>query len=383
MSRVVVLGAGRVGGLIAQDLAADPGMKVTLADRSASALEETASAVTPGAITTVEADLASPGAVAALAAVADVVVGAVPGRFGLAMLREVIEARKPVVDISFSPESPMVLHDAAVAGNVPVVVDCGVAPGISNLLAGRAVAELDRTDSISIMVGGLPFHRFQPYEYRSVFSPTDVVEEYTRPCRMRIGGREVTVEALTGIESVDFPGIGTLEAFNTDGLRTLLEADEMKAVPDMKEKTLRYPGHAEKMWMLRETGFFDDTPLVIEGVKIRPRALTENLLFKAWEPSPDEKEFTVLRVEAEGELQGRSRRITWNLLDTTDRETGVSSMARTTGFPCAIVARMLATGEWSRAGVAPPEKLGVDAAVTAKILDELSRRNVQVHRQDD
>jgi lysine 6-dehydrogenase len=383
LSRVLVLGAGRVGGLIAQDLAEDPGLEVTLADRSTSALEQTASAVPAGAITTIEADLVTSGAVTDLAAGADVVVGAVPGRFGLAMLREVIAAGKPVVDISFSPESPLVLHDEAVAGNVPVVVDCGVAPGLSNLLAGRAVAELDRTDSISIMVGGLPVHRFLPYEYRSVFSPTDVVEEYTRPCRMRVGGREVTVEALTGIEPVDFPGIGTLEAFNTDGLRTLLEAPEMMSVPDMTEKTLRYPGHAEKMWMLRETGFFDDTPIVVEGVKVRPRALTEELLFKAWEPSPGEKEFTVLRVKAEGELDGRPRCLTWDLLDTTDQETGTSSMARTTGFPCAIVARMLAAGEWSVAGVAPPERLGADAAVTARILDELSRRGVQVHRQDD
>lgn len=376
-----MLGAGRVGGLIAQDLAVDPGLEVSLADRSATALATIASTGTAGAITTVEADLAAPGAVATLAAQADVVVGAVPGRFGLAMLKEVIQSRTPVVDISFSPESPLVLHDQAKAAGVPVVVDCGVAPGLSNLLAGRAVAELDRTDSISIMVGGLPVRRFQPFEYRSVFSPTDVVEEYTRPCRMRIGGREVTVDALTGIEQIDFPGIGTLEAFNTDGLRTLLDAPEMSAVPDMKEKTLRYPGHAEKMRMLRETGFFNDTPVQVEGVQISPRALTEALLFKAWEPAAGEEEFTVLRVEAEGQLAGQPRRIAWDLLDTTDHESGATSMARTTGFPCAIVARMLAAGEWSQAGVAPPEKLGADAGITAGILEQLSRRGVQVRRE--
>ncbi|MBD3867124.1 MAG: saccharopine dehydrogenase NADP-binding domain-containing protein [Acidobacteria bacterium] len=373
MKRILVLGAGRVGRVIAADLATDSGLKVTVADRSRAALDAT------GGLETVAADLGKPGVISGLCEQADVVVGAVPGRMGLAMLKEVIGAGKPVADISFSPENPLALHEAAEKAGVPVVVDCGVAPGISNLLAGRAVAELDRTDSISIMVGGLPIRRVWPFEYRSVFSPTDVIEEYTRPCRMRVGGREVTVPALTGVELVDLPGVGTLEAFNTDGLRTLLDTLE---VPDLKEMTLRFPGHADRMRMLRETGFFNDDEVEVEGVRIRPRALTEELMFKVWEPGPGEQEFTVLRVEAEGELDGRPRRMVWDLLDRTDTATGTSSMSRTTGFPCAIVTRMLADGRWDRPGVVPPELLGADAGLTDEILDGLASRGVEVRRSE-
>lgn len=371
MKQVLVLGAGRVGRVIAADLAEDGGLAVTVADRSRSALDTVTCA------RTVEADLSGTGVVADLCGGADVVVGAVPGRMGCAMLQEVIQAGKPVADISFSPESPLALNQAAEQAGVPVVVDIGVAPGISNLLAGRAVAELDRTDSISIMVGGLPLRRVWPYEYRSVFSPTDVIEEYTRPCRMRLGGREVTVEALTGVEPVDLPGVGTLEAFNTDGLRTLLDTLD---VPDLREMTLRFPGHADRMRMLRETGFFGGDEVEVEGVRVRPRALTEELLFKVWEPEPGEQEFTVLRVEASGVRAGRPARIVWDLLDRTDPETGNSSMSRTTGFPCAIVARMLASGRWDRPGVVPPELLGADAGLTREILEGLARRGVEVRR---
>ncbi len=373
MKGVLVLGAGRVGRVIASDLAEDPGLEVTVADRSRTALDAVSGSET------VAADLETQGVVADLCAGADVVVGAVPGRIGMVMLKEVIEAGKPVADISFSPENPLALNEVAEQAGVPVVVDCGVAPGISNLLAGRAVEELDCTDSISIMVGGLPVRRIWPYEYRSVFSPTDVIEEYTRPCRMRVGGRDVIVPALSGVEPVDLPGVGTLEAFNTDGLRTLLETLD---VPDLREMTLRYPGHADRMRMLRETGFFDDDEVELDGVRIRPRVFTEKLLFRAWEPEPGEQEFTVLRVEATGESGGRRRRIVWDLLDRTDPLSGASSMARTTGFPCAIVTRMLADGRWNLPGVVPPERLGADAGITATILEELAARGVEIRRTE-
>ncbi len=371
MKQVLVLGAGRVGRVIAADLAEDPGLGVMVADRSRTALDAVNDSET------VVADLGTPGVVADLCAGADVVVGAVPGRIGLAVLKEVIGAGRPVADISFSPENPLALNKAAEEAGVPVIVDCGVAPGISNLLAGRVVAELDRTDSISIMVGGLPVRRVWPFEYRSVFSPTDVIEEYTRPCRMRVGGRDVTLPALTGVELVDLPGVGTLEAFNTDGLRTLLDTLD---VPDLREMTLRFPGHADRMRMLRETGFFSDDEVEVQGVRIRPRALTEKLMFKAWEPEPDEQEFTVLRVEAAGESNGRPQRIVWDLLDRTDPVSGASSMSRTTGFPCAIVTRMLADGRWACPGVVPPERLGADPEITREILDGLAARGVLVRR---
>lgn len=375
--RVAVLGAGRVGGLIARDVAAEAGVAVTSIDCDAAALARVADGST---VATDCVDVADDAALARALAPFDLIVGAVPGRHGDRLLAAAIAAGKPTVDISFSPEDPL-RHDAAArAAGVPVVVDCGVAPGLSNWLVGRSTAELDRVDRVEILVGGLPEARHWPFEYRSVFSPTDVIEEYTRPTRKIEHGARVTVPALGGRELVEFDGIGTLEAFDTDGLRTLLETIPARS---LVEKTLRYPGHAERMAMLRESGFFEDAPLELPGgIAVRPRALTEALLFRAWAPRPGDREFTALRVTVTGESGGRPAGARWEMVDRTDPRTGTTSMARTTGFPCAIVARMLLDGRIADPGVHPPERLGADAARTGELLEALDARGVRVRRTE-
>jgi lysine 6-dehydrogenase len=373
---VVVLGAGLVGRVIARDLASDPGLSVLAVDRSSQALGSLAG---PPRITVRQADLADPRTVAAIAREADAVAVAVPGFLGERVLREVLEAGRPVCDISFAPGDPLALDGLARERGVSAVVDCGVAPGLSNVLVGRGAAELARLESAEIFVGGLPFRRTWPYEYRIVFSATDVIEEYTRPSRFREHGVEVVRPALSEVELLDFPVVGTLEAFNTDGLRTLLRTID---APNLKEKTLRYPGHADRMRMLRDTGYFSVEPVDLgHGVRVPPRALTERLLFAAWTRPEDEEEFTLLRVAVTGEAQGGRRVcIAWDLFDRTDLATATTSMARTTGFPCAIVVRMLLDGAWSVPGVHPPERLGADPAACAAVLDGLARRGVRVIR---
>jgi saccharopine dehydrogenase-like NADP-dependent oxidoreductase len=370
--RVVVLGTGRVGALIARDLAEDAELTVTAVDRSEQSLETLR---LDGRIEAQLADLSDAGRLAPILGAADLVIGAVPGAMGHAILCAAIEARRPVVDIAFAPEDPLVLDAAARRAGVPVVVDCGVAPGISNWLVGRGVAEMDQAELVEIMVGGLPLRRVWPYEYRAVFSPTDVIEEYTRPCRMRENGREVTVPALSGVELVELPHVGTVEAFNTDGLRTLLQTIP---APTLREKTLRYPGHAEKMRMLREGGFFGELPVDLDGTPVVPRQLTEKLLFEDWALPPGDEEVTVLRVKVRGRRGTERVAVTWDLFDRTDPRTGETSMARTTGFPCAIVGRMILGGRWTEPGVHPPELLGRDERLTAELLSELRRRGVQL-----
>jgi len=372
--RVVVLGAGRVGGLIALDLAGDDGLQVTVCDRDPQALQRVAGPRVRTEVT----DLADSAAVKQRVESADVVVGAVPGALGHVLQSAAIEAGTPLVDISFVPEDSSRLNDLAAQRNVPVVVDCGVAPGLSNWFVGRSAAEMDDVLDVEIMVGGLPVTRRWPFEYQSVFSPTDVVEEYTRPCRMRRGGVDIVVPPLTEIENVEFERVGTLEAFLTDGLRSLLETIPS---PTMCEKTLRYPGHADRMAMLSHTGFFDESPIEIDGVMVRPRSLTENLMFSRWEPRPGDEEFTVMRVVVRGRSAGEERTERWDLYDRTDRETGATSMARTTGFPCAIVTRMVADGSWKTAGITPPEILGARADLTERMLAELRGRGVEIHHE--
>ncbi len=318
-------------------------------------------------------DLGSSAGVRAAIEGCDAVVGAVPGRLGTAMLRTVIDAGLPISDISFAPENPLDLDALAREKGVTAVVDCGVSPGLSNLAVGRAAAKLGHLDDAVIFVGGIPVERRWPYEYRIVFSATDVIEEYTRPARLVEGGAIVVKPALSEPEPVEFPGIGTLEAFNTDGLRTLVQT--VKAT-NMKEKTLRYPGHADRMRMLRETGFFSDSPERLRGGEVIPRELTERLLFRAWLRGEGEPELTVLRVVASGRAAGARVRYTFDLFDRTDPETGETSMARTTGFPCSIMARMLVRGELRRPGVLPPELFAGDDRVYAKLIAELARRGV-------
>jgi saccharopine dehydrogenase-like NADP-dependent oxidoreductase len=368
--KVSVLGAGLVGSAIAKDLAADGRFQVTAVDRSAEALAPLAGL--PG-LATRTANLSDPAAVRAVVEDAGIVALAVPGHIGFATLRAVIDAGCDVVDISFFPEDPFELDALARERDVTAVVDAGVAPGLCNIIAGHVDEEWDRLDRYLCYVGGLPREPEWPYGYRSVFSPIDVLEEYTRPARYVEGGELVVVPALSDVERIDFEGVGTLEAFNTDGLRTLARTLD---APDMKEKTLRWPGHAELMRIFRETGFFGKEPIQAGWVGVAPIDVVSTLLFEAWRMRPGDEDVTVLRVELEGESNGRSLRQTWDLVDTYDRETGTTSMARTTGYTCSLVVRMVADGLYRHAGISPPEYLGRSEACWEALLAGYRERGI-------
>ena len=373
MSEIVVLGGGLVGRVMARDLAREPDFHVTVADRD----EAVRARLRAEGLFAVPLDLADDAAVREAIEDADVVVGAAPGHLGFRLLRLVIEAGKPYADIAFMPEDFLELDALAKARGVTAVVDCGVAPGLSNLLCGRAEHEFDHVETMLILVGGLPKRRLWPFEYRVVFSGVDVIEEYLRPARWVEHGALVTKPALTDVEPVELPLVGTVEAFNTDGLRSL--ALTLHA-PFMKEKTLRWPGHVEKMRMLRETGFLSLAPMEVGGTKVRPYDVTTKLLFDAWRLPEGEADLTVMRVEATGVKDGAPTTWTWDLYDEADPATGFHSMARTTGFPCAIVARMLARGELARPGVNPPELLAGDDRFFDRMMEELRARGVTISR---
>ncbi len=261
-----------------------------------------------------------------------------------------------------------------------VVYDCGVAPGMTNMLAGWAASVLDPCDALDLCVGGLPVMRKRPYELKAGFAPLDILEEYTRPARLVEGGEVVVREALSEVELLDFPGVGTLEAFNTDGLRSL--CDTVKA-RSMRERTLRYPGHADLMRVLRETGFFGKEPVEVGGTTIRPLDLTAAILFPHWKYEPGEADLTVLRVEAVGRRDGRPTRLRWDLYDRHDPATDTRSMSRTTAFPATIMARMIADGRFRRPGVHPPEVPASEPGLLEQMLRELEARDVRyVHTEE-
>jgi saccharopine dehydrogenase-like NADP-dependent oxidoreductase len=368
--RVVVLGAGLVGGAIARDLAAGGEFEVTVVDASQAALARLAD---QPRVVAIRADLTAAAEVRRVVERQDLVVGAVPGHMGLATIRNVLECRKPMVDISFFPEDPFELDFLAREAGVPALVDFGIAPGCSNLILGRMMAEFDAVERFVCLVGGLPSVPAWPWEYKAAFSPADVLEEYTRPARYVVAGRMVTMPALSEAEFVDFPGVGTLEAFNTDGLRTLISTAK---VPFMQEKTLRYPGHIERIRVLRESGFLGTEPIEVGNVKVRPLDVTSRLLFPLWRLEEGEADLTVMRVSVEGLHAGRRIRRTFELLDHFDPATRTTSMARTTGYTCTAGVRLLARGLFRQAGIVPPEFVGREQACYDFVMAELGRRGV-------
>ncbi len=371
MKKALVLGSGMVGSALAIDLAADPGLEVTVADVRPEALERVAKRARVKAL---EVDLADPAAVKKAVAPFDVVVGALSSHLGFQTLRAVIEAGRSYCDISFMSENAWELDDLARQNGVCAVVDCGVAPGTSNMIAGYAASVLEPCESIEIYVGGLPVVRSWPFEYKAGFAPQDVIEEYVRPSRVVEHGKLVVKPALSEPELMDLPGVGTVEAFNTDGLRSL--AYTLKA-PFMKEKTLRYPGHIGLMRAMRETGLFSKDLVEVGGARIRPLDLTSKLLFPKWTYDEGEADLTVMRVIARGTESGRPVRRVWDLLDYYDPTTKTRSMSRTTAFPAAIVARMIVSGAFRQPGVHPPEVLGREKGFLDHVLAELQRRGVR------
>ncbi|MFT3703525.1 MAG: saccharopine dehydrogenase C-terminal domain-containing protein [Agriterribacter sp.] len=349
--KIAVLGAGMVGRAMAVDLAG--AFDVTSIDKSLASLDAVSKIHSD--IKTQQHDLSDTKSYDALLKPFDLIVTAVPGFMGLQTLRQVISSGKNVVDISFSPEDMLQFDSLAKEKNVTAIVDCGVAPGMSNFILGRYNEEMTVTN-FECYVGGLPKVRKKPFEYKAPFSPIDVIEEYTRPARLKENGHIVTRPALTEIELMEFDEIGSLETFNTDGLRSILYT--MSHIPNLKEKTLRYPGHCELIIALKNSGFFDTAPISFKGATIAPIDFTSSILFKEWKLQPEEEEFTVMKVIVEGEKNGKQQKIEYSLLDRYDVATKTSSMARSTGYTCTAAVHLIAKGLFKEAGVFPPELIG-------------------------
>lgn len=367
---VLVLGAGLVGGPMALDLNNDNEFIVGIADISAEAL----ATFSNSPIHTHLADLSDKNTVRKLAENYDYLINAVPGFMGFETLRTLIEAKKPIVDIAFYGEDPLRLNNLAVENKVCVICDMGVAPGMSHLLSGYAASQLKIVKKILIYVGGLPKKRNYPWDYKAVFSPSDVIEEYTRPARLVENGQIVFKEALSEQELLEFDQVGTLEAFNSDGLRSLvytLKADYMA------EKTLRYLGHIDKIKVLKSSGFFDEKPIQINGNEIVPLEFTKKILFPKWKLEAGEEDLTVMRIVVEGQnADGSNKRFTFNLFDTYCKSTGIHSMARTTGYAATAALRLIHSGLYTSHGINMPEFIGKDEENVTFLLDCMKKRNI-------
>lgn len=372
MAAITVLGAGLVGSVIARDLAGKH--DVTSADLSLAALGQ----LKEQGIRTVQLDLTDTAAIRKTVADADVVVSAVPSVLGYQVLKTLVEDGKAIADIAFTPEEILGLHDLAVSTGARLLTDIGVAPGISNLILGHHDQHM-KVSKFVCYVGGVPQVPAGSFEYKAPFAPSDVVEEYTRPARFQVGGKVVEKPALSDLELVEFENVGKLEAFNTDGLRSILTT--MAHIPEMIEKTMRWPGHTRIMQAMSDAGFFSEQPVTVNGVSIRPLDLSVKLLSNAWQMTAADRDMLVMRVVVEGEERGRRVRHTWETRDDFDEQTGFSAMSRMTGFTCAAAANLLAENLWQQPGVYPAELVGEEDACFDSIMGYLRERGVRLRRE--
>ncbi|MGI9531462.1 saccharopine dehydrogenase C-terminal domain-containing protein [Lutimonas sp.] len=370
MNNIIVIGAGMVGSAMAIDMAKKH--KVTLTDINIKVLEGIKKKHPSLQIQTL--DVTNTEALKNAIQPFDLVICAVPGFLGFNTLKNILEAEKNVVDISFFPENSLDLHELAKRKNVTAIVDCGVAPGMDNVILGYYNEIMKLTD-FECLVGGLPKEKKWPFAYKAPFSPIDVIEEYTRPARYVENGHEVVKEALTDCDFVHFDKIGTLESFNSDGLRSIIHT--MPHIPNMKEKTLRYPGHVEYIRVLKESGFFNESKIEINGTSISPLEFTSKVLFKEWKLENNEEELTVMRITLKGEnSQGQIEEIRYDLHDEYCTDTNTSSMSRTTGYTATAAANLFLEGLFKEKGVFPPELVGKHESCFHYFLNYLKERNV-------
>ena len=373
MKKIIVLGAGRVGSAIALDLAKKH--NVTAVDINIDRLDY----FSGENIKTKSINLTDKNSLTNRISGFDLVINAVPGSLGYETLKTVIEAGKNVVDITFFERDPFTLDQLAKQKNVTAIVDCGIAPGMSHVILGY-YNQIMKVEEFSFYVGGLPFKRTYPFQYKAPFSPSDVIEIYTRPARVVENGKIISKPAISDIELIDFEPVGTLEAFNTDGLRTLLKTMN---ITNMKEKTLRYPGHVDYMQVLRNCGFFSEKEIKVGNYNIRPIDVTSKLLFPIWHLNPGEDEFTIMRVVIKGNSGNQKREIIYNLFDRYVRITKTSSMARTTGYTCTAAANLILEEKFSRKGICPPEYLGEDKSNFNFIISYLKDRGINYITQEN
>ncbi|MFZ0966205.1 MAG: saccharopine dehydrogenase family protein [Candidatus Bathyarchaeia archaeon] len=374
--KVLILGCGNIGSVAAEDLDKSlSSIQVVVADKNETRAKDVAERIGKGNVSWIQLDVTNHSKLANALKDFDLVMGFLPGKLGYRLTKACIDAGKDLVDVSYMSENPLALTDNAIKASVIIVPDCGLAPGISNILVGHAAAELDKVQAVHIMVGGLPEKPVPPLDCVITWSPENLIDEYMRKARIVKEGKIIEVEALSGLEEIEFPEFGKLEAFYTDGLRTLPQT--ITDAYDMWEKTLRYPGHAEKIKLLKTLGFFEEEQIDVDGVAVSPRKLTVKL-FEQKLRKPEIKDIVALKVEVSGVKNGMQTRYVYHLLDHYDEKRGITAMARTTAYSASIIAQFMLKKALKEKGVVPTEKIGKNNALFQLFLDELEKREIRI-----
>ncbi len=379
MSDFLILGAGKMGGVIAQDLIENsPTHRVTIADQSPDRLARAATSVSDERLSTLTLDVADRQASEAAMRECDVVIAALPHRHSLAALAAAVRSGVHFVDLVGEWSDRRLEYGAeAKANGVTVLSGMGVAPGISHVCVGRGVELLDETDRAAIYVGGIPRNPQPPFNYQLVFAIESVLDAYEREASIIIDGRLQVVAPLSSIEPITFPApFEELECFYTDGLGSLLHTMRGRVTRELVEKTVRYPGHAQVIESLKACGLFSREAIDVQGQDVVPRAVLEKLL-DAKLRLGDGQDVTLLRVVVSGRKGNAPMTHVFEMVDHYDPTTNLTSMARTTAFPASVAAQMIADGTIDEPGVLSPETLFC-GKLFQPLMDALAKRGIVV-----
>ena len=376
--KMLVLGAGLQGCACAYDLLQQPAVRqVTLADLRPDTLPPFLAGDWKGRLRPVRLDVTDLAAVQETMRGHAAVMSAIPYYYNGPMARAAVEAGCHFSDLGGNTEivfEQKKLHEQALAKGVSVIPDCGLAPGMVNILAAEGIRRLDRAEQVRIYVGGLPQSPEPPLNYQIVYSLEGALDYYTTPSWVLRGAKPVQVDALSEVEPVEFPApVGTLEAFHTGGgISTLPFAYEGK-VDVMEYKTLRYPGHVAVMRPIRELGLLGIKPLEVKGQTVVPR----DVFIAAVHPKlhkPQGRDLVALQVQVSGQKGGRPHAVRFRLIDYFDAEHGISAMMRTTGYSLSVTGQMQADGRITEKGVRTPD----EAVPFRAYVDELGRRGIRI-----
>ncbi len=379
--RILVLGSGLMGPAAAFNAMTDPGVsQVTLCDVSPPQLDAARRKLAGMAggekLSTIALDLNDQAAASRLMVGFDAVVAALPKVAIPLGIRAAVEARVPLVDLSWPLETelPDLRRRVEAAGSL-LILGCGVEPGLTEIMARYLVEKLDRVDELHIQCGGIPETPAPPLGYKIVFGGRQLPLR-EGDARFVENGELKAVPRYSGVETVFFPGVGECEAWHEGFMPWLLDLDALKGLRLGTQKTIRWPGYAAKVALLRDLGLLSPEPIDVDGVQVAPKRLLDTLLFPHVRLQDGERDITCFRVEALGETEGKPRRYKIEMVDRYDQELGFTSMARTTAFTGAIVARMIACGDLKAQGMRTPEQL-ITGPLFDRLVDELAAANVR------
>jgi lysine 6-dehydrogenase len=372
----LVLGSGMMGYALAFDLAHSSGTgKITLADIDLARARNAVKSLGDPKVSAAEIDVDDNSAVIRMMREHDVAIGAVSYRVNAALTAAAIEAGTHFCDLGGNDavvREQMRMHDAAIKKGVIVIPNCGLAPGLVNIMGVQGSSSFDQIDSIRLRVGGLPKNPRPPFNYQIVFSVEGLLNEYSGKSVVLRNGRVANVEAMSELEEFEIAPLGKLEAFHTSGGASFLPQLLEGKVGELDYRTIRYPGHCERMRTLLELGFAEAAPISIGGMIMTEKELFIELL-KRRIPS-EGPDLVVLRVTIEGKIDGKRKRRQFDCVDFLDELNNISAMMRGTSYPTSLIAQQITSGRITARGVLPPEQ----SAHLEPLLDGLRQRGMDI-----